>query len=324
MKLRSREAFYHQLGELLAAGLPWPKALARLAESRRADLARRARAWQAEDPLGGNVHGPARDVRPTALEAGLLEAGQRSGRLAEVCRLLAAHYSNLVAMRTTLRNGAVYPLVVVHLAIFLLAIPGAVLEGGVEDYFRSVLTNLAALYALLFGSWLLWVAAWRACAASVGAERVLCRIPLFGGVRRVWTGSLFATTLALQMRAGTGVLAALRPAGRASGSALLRDGAEAMRQRIQQGTSLRESLPPPGVLPPLLEDALATGEQTGRLPDELERAAALLREQLQARLETLGRWLPRVLYFLVVLYTGYRILSVAASYYQSLENVFQL
>jgi type II secretory pathway component PulF len=318
---RTSEAFFHQLAELLGAGLPWPKALAHLAESRLPGVARRARIWQTEDPLT-HPTGPLRHA--SALEVGLLEAGQRSGKLTEVCRLLSSHYATLASARQQIRSGSIYPLVVVHLAIFLLAIPGAVLGGGPEAYVRSVLGGLTVLYALLFGAWFLWQFAWKLCSRSAAAEAWLRLLPIFGGVRRAWTASLFATTLALQVRAGTGLLAALRPAGRASGSATLRSCSEAMRQRIQDGSSLRESLPRPGLLPALLEDALATGEQSGNLAQELERAAQSLRDSLQARIAALGVWLPRVLYFFVVLYTGWRILSLAAGYYQTLEDTFSL
>jgi hypothetical protein len=48
-----------------------------------------------------------------------------------------------------------------------------------------------------------------------------------------------------------------------------------------------------------------TGELTGSLDVTLERLAAMTGDQAEFTFTELARWLPRVIYFLVVIYMAY-------------------
>jgi type II secretory pathway component PulF len=67
-----------------------------------------------------------------------------------------------------------------------------------------------------------------------------------------------------------------------------------------------------GVFPPVVIQFWATGEQSGRLDEMLDRLARQAEERWQQSLDHLTDWLPRIAYALVSLYIIYQISQLLA------------
>src|SRR5262249_52168537 len=93
-----------------------------------------------------------------------------------------------------------------------------------------------------------------------------------------------AGTLAILLRGGVPLLAALGSASRVVTNLELRAAVERATERVREGTGLARALGETRAFPALLTHLVANGESSGRLDRMLERAAALETQALERRL----------------------------------------
>jgi len=324
-KLSQREKgqFYHQLSRQVASGIPLPRGIELLAESRRGRIGKLAgRLARLEGTISERF--AACDGQFSGLETGLLDAGERSGALETSLNLLEEYFEQMARTRRRILSASIYPLVVFHLAALLLALPPAVMAQDSTVFFQQAGLVLGVFYALLLALWIVLRTLGNWGARFYPVDSFLTAIPLIGSWRLDWISSEFSTVLSLQVQAGTGILAALRRAGRACQSPRISHATNQIIEKVKQGESFSRSLRAAGCFPQILEDAVSTGEESGRLDTELLRAAATLREKTHRILDQIASWSPKILYAAVVLYTAYRIILTAQSYYASLGEMFDL
>jgi type II secretory pathway component PulF len=70
-----------------------------------------------------------------------------------------------------------------------------------------------------------------------------------------------------------------------------------------------------------LTRAFETGEETGRLDDEMERLGNRYDEQLKDRLAALASWIPQIVYVGIALYIGWRIVTFAVGYFGQINSL---
>jgi general secretion pathway protein F len=113
---------------------------------------------------------------------------------------------------------------------------------------------------------------------------LLLRLPGAGPLASGIDVSRFASTLAILVRGGVPLLAALASASRVVTNAVLRAAVEQAIERVREGTSLARALEETRAFPPLLIHLVASGEASGKLAQMLERAAFLETQSLERRL----------------------------------------
>ena len=258
-----------------------------------------------------------------ALDIGMIEAGERSGDLTAALDLLSAHYKRIVALRRALLAKSMYPFLLFHLAVLLLSIAPAISARDPSLYFARVAVGLGSFY-LLLGILFSGVSLiFRACRSLPLADHLLFSIPLIGAARQNQAAARFASVLSMQVRAGIGILAALPRAGNASGSAFLREISAGIAQTVREGGELGVAFAASRAFPSTLEDAVRTGEASGRLDSELLRAAEILREKNARTIDRLAEWLPRIFYLCVAAFVGWRIIAAVQGYYQGIQNLME-
>ena len=123
----------------------------------------------------------------------------------------------------------------------------------------------------------------------------LLGVPLIGRVARGYNASRFAGTLAMLANAGVPILKALQAAAKTLGNRALRaDALEALVQ-VREGAPLAAALAAKKRFPGLLARFARLGEQTGQLPQMLDRAAKQLSGEVQRRVIALATLLAPIL-----------------------------
>jgi type IV pilus assembly protein PilC len=98
----------------------------------------------------------------------------------------------------------------------------------------------------------------------------------------------WAHTLSALLAAGVPLTEALPVAGKATGHPIYTRINEHLQRRVAQGGRLSEGMAHTGRFPDMLVQLCATGEDTGTLDTLLERAARLMTEALDARVQALS------------------------------------
>ncbi len=245
----------------------------------------------------------------SASDAAIVEAGEANGRLDQIYPELESYYAQLAESKALIIRKMIYPLVVLHLGAVLLSIAPALIGDGWPTFWRNVIPVLLVFYAILGLLLFLFSFIRNSFAKSPALARVFGLVPVIGGLFVSWTAWKFSLVLSLYVRSGGGLLRAFGIAGSSSDNALLSAAAGEAVNRVQNGEGLAEALRGVRRLPTLLERAIETGELSGRLDEEIHRAAELYRAQFTQRLLAIAEWVPRILYIVILLLMGYRIIQ---------------
>ena len=140
-------------------------------------------------------------------------------------------------------------------------------------------------------------------------DAAFLNLPLIGRVSRGYNAARFAGTLAMLANAGVPILKALQAAAETLANRALRADALAALVQVREGAPLASALAAKKRFPGLLAMFARLGEQTGQLPQMLDRAAKQLNGEVQRRAMALATILEPLL---IVLMGGVVMLIVLA------------
>ncbi len=293
-----------QLAGLVAAGLPLERALTALAdeaeEPRQAELLAHLRA----EVNAGSTFARALATAPREFDdiyRAVVSAGEQTGQLGLVLEKLADDLEERQALKAKLIGAALYPAIVSLVAIVIVVFLVTYVVPQVAQVFVGGKRALPWLTSAMLGisaflrgwGWLLLLAG----AGAVGLLGVMRRnvatrerldagfltLPLLGKLARGYNAARFAGTLAMLAGAGVPILKALQAAAETlSNEAMRADALDALAQ-VREGAPLASALAAKKRFPGLLAMFARLGEQTGELPQMLQRAATQLGNEVQRR-----------------------------------------
>lgn len=296
------------LAQLLRSGLPLVQALRFAADelegpAAAAALRLREAAERGERPssaLGEFAGAPAR------LLAGVLLAGETSGRLAPALQMAAETFARSAELRTRVATSMIYPAFVIlatlaTLGVFVFFVTPTLAGAfqGSETQLPASTRRLLAVTTWLRGHTLGLLAGTGACGLLLwrapGVRGRLARMfeatlasPAGLGIAPRLEFAAFARLTALSLDAGVPAAAALETAAasvRGDGlRARLAQAMAAMRVGERPSEALARLARPPRTLVRLMQ----VGEETGDLGAALGQAAALLASEAEQRLQRLG------------------------------------
>jgi len=311
------------MGQLLAAGIPLPKALATLQRAPPSRSFRQPLTRVIDYVSEGFVFSEALQKIGhwlPAFDIALLHAGEKSGRLCECFKLLAEYYRERAVLMRQVISDLGYPLFLFHFAIFIGPLPGLFQSESILSYLTQTLGILAPIYAVVI---LFLYAAqgrhgenWRAL-----IERILRPIPLCGAARRCLALARLASALEALVMAGVTIIEAWELAAAASGSPALRRAVLAWRPEVLAGQTPAEAVSQSREFPELFANMYHTGEISGQLDETLLRLHQLYQEEGTRKLRAIAAWTPKLIYFGIMLMIAWRVVSFYAGYYRQLNDL---
>jgi type II secretory pathway component PulF len=226
------------------------------------------------------------------VHVGMVRAGEASGRLDQALRAVIKLVDWNQGLRARVRQAAVYPLILLSLlAIILLVVctfslPPILnlLEELNIDLPLVTRVFLAVGHGLIRYGWLLVLLplglgfglrqALRHPGLRLRWDTAVLALPVAGSLVNRVALSRFAHFFAAQYRAGIPIVQALRNSEEVTGNARTGRSIQAIRQGVEEGGGLAACAARAGHFPQLVLRMLAIGEETGKLEETLERAAA--------------------------------------------------
>src|SRR5690606_35668108 len=126
-------------------------------------------------------------------------------------------------------------------------------------------------------------------------DAAVLRLPVLGRLSRGFNATRFAGTLAMLAGSGVPILRALQTAAETLNNRALREDALDALVSVREGAPLASALASRKRFPPLLSMFARLGEQTGQLPQMLQRAAEQLGAEVQRRAMSLATVLEPLL-----------------------------
>jgi type II secretory pathway component PulF len=311
LSLKKRAAFCRALADQLAAGVD-PLTAANTAAAvvpsrRKPDTERLVAALARGEPFSRALGEAALLPGP---DLALIAVGERSGALAEVLRELADLAEETLALRRHILAGLALPAFNLLSACFILPLPALVLGGSLARYLASVLTPPILFTVLGFG--LVRLARGTSGAAL---DRWLRPLP---GAGRIWHELecwRFFRTLALLTRTNLGMVDSVAFAAGVCRGSKMRDGlAAAAAEAGARGAPVGPLVARTHLLPADVVAEWRTAEQTGRLEETFRRISANYGESCKERLRSVAGWVPRIVYFVVLIFMALQVLRLAGAY----------
>ena len=227
----------------------------------------------------------------TGLYCALVEAGERSGRLAQVLERLADHLEQVQRQQHKARTALIYPSVLMGVSLAVVVGLMTFVVPKLTEQFAHSGQSLPMLTSLLIGlsqglvtagPWLLGIGVLLALCASwllrkpqwcLRRDQWLLRLPRIGVLLQVLESARLARSLAILVGSGVALIEALQVATATVNNRRVRLALEQVVRQVQGGTSLHRALDASGQFPPLLVNMVGSGEASGTLADMLERVA---------------------------------------------------
>jgi len=294
-----------QMGILLASGMTVEQSLTALIEETADPVTQTALSGVKAEIAGGLSLAGALAVYersfPEFYQA-LVRGGEESGALPTVLEHLADYLEARQALKHKTSLALLYPVLVTIVAILVVGGLLVYVVPQVVQVFQQSRQSLPLLTRALIGLsgflQVAWpylaaaaVAAWAAARMALRNDvakqwwhAVLLRTPWVGLVIRGINTSRFAGTLAILLKGGVPLLAALDSGARVVTNRVMQDAVARTIERVREGETLARALARTRAFPPLFTHLVASGEVSGKLQQMLDRAARLESQALERRL----------------------------------------
>ena len=331
MSQRDVLIFTTELSDLLASGMTLGNALITLANRKTDTVNDRIIAELRDAILRGSSLSEAFAQHPATfppLYVNMIRAGEASGALAEVLRRLVLHFERVQDTKEKVVMALVYPIIVLVLGFATMVFSLIFVIPKFETIFKDMGQALPLPTRILIGTsnWLANYGLFAAVAIGIGlvlANRavktprgklwwhgVLLQTPFIRGVIACSIYANFAHTLATLLGNGVHVLKALGIVEETVGNAVIARELHNARDRVTDGATISSPLAAGNVLPRMMTDMLAIGEQTGDLGGALKHIARRYENQLDRNIKIFTTALEPILIVFVAFMVGFVAISI--------------
>jgi type IV pilus assembly protein PilC len=334
--------FAQELAALLKAGLPLFQSLDVMLDRQRDPVLRQSLTTVRQKVKSGVALSDAfrqeGALYPPIFSASLV-AGERSGNLDQVLRRFSSHLRLNQTLRKKAVSAAVYPIVLLTMMTALVAILlvwvipqfqsfyeglGAELPFAtrallaVATALRSNLPWIVLALVILVMSVVSWL---RKEGSGVALDRILLRLPYFGGLMRMYATSQLMRTLSTLLAGGLPLMNALEVASASIGNRAMAQAIGTATGRIREGASLTTALETTGMLEALPLEMVKVGEQTGALGDMLNAISEFYDEELDTQMATVLSLVEPVLLVLMAVIVAAMLLAFYLPMFQAISAV---
>ncbi|RUL88214.1 type II secretion system F family protein [Tautonia sociabilis] len=321
--VRSRDlsAFCRQLAQYLGSGVDLLKALGGLESQFRGTALGPVVGRVRERIRRGASFSEALDGDPRAFDRlmrSMMRVAEARGGMPEVLRQLAQHYEHRMQLVSRARSAMIYPTAVVLIAsavgylltVFVLPPLVELLQDmagknavdlpaptrlliAISDFMRGVGWWLVPLLAA--GGVIGVFRAYRTGWGKPMLDQAALRLPVLGALMRKIETTRFARTLSTLLEAGVDYDEAMRLTAEVLNASPIRRAVDRARGEVLAGRELSEALDESHWFGVDVIQVIATGEETGKLPEALEHLADDYQEQVDRMVDNLGQLLQPIL-----------------------------
>ena len=305
-----------QMAGLVGSGLPLERALTALVDESENPRQRELVAHLRSEVNAGSPFARALASAPREFDdvyRAVVAAGEQSGALGVVLEKLADDLEERQSLKAKLIGATLYPAIVSLIAVVIVIFLVTYVVPQVASVFAGSkralpLLTVGMLAVSAFARQWGWLVILVLVASGMGFAYALrndavrerfdafwLTVPLVGRLARGYNAARFAGTLAMLAAAGVPILKALQAAAETLGNRAMRADAMAALVQVREGAPLANALAAKKRFPGLLPMFARLGEQTGTLPQMLQRAATQLSVEVQRRAMALATVLEPLL-----------------------------
>lgn len=330
-QLSRRAELYHQLGSMIAAGIPLIQAL-EMCSKNSALRTSRKNILAILDHLKNGLSFSDSMVKEHGwmpeFDVALLSAGEHSGRLDSTFKLLGEYYSSRAMIIRDTISSLLLPAANLH--VFLLVFPLGLLIAFARgiffgDYSLCVpfIVEKIIVFSLIYGVILFFIFAtqgnrgerWRSVLESVWRFFPRLRTAL-----KYLVLSRLAAALGALTSSGVSIIKSWPLAATASGSPYLKRQVSTWDSHLEQGATPAELVSSTPYFPEMFNNLYHTGEISGKLDESLDRLHAYYREEGHRALHMFSKISSGIIYGTIAAMIAYNVIKFYMALYGGISS----
>lgn len=303
IKRKDLTVLTRQLAILLSAGLPLIRSLRTLERQSKNAAARQILGKTAETVEGGSTFAEALAQHPKSFDKlylNMVRAGEASGAMEIILDRLACFMEKASRIAGKVKSAMIYPSVVLCISIaaivglMIFIVPNftkifkELLEGkplpGITVFIINVSNTMVHQWwwylCGIIGLVVLYKVIVKIPAGKFGVDWIKYNIPLFGPIISKTAISRFGRTLGTLMASGVPVLSALSIVKETSGNEVVAKGIQKVHDAVKEGEGIAAPLSATKIFPEMVISMVEVGEETGKLPEMLDKIANTYDEEV--------------------------------------------
>jgi len=272
----------------------------------------------------------------------MIRVAEARGGVPETLRMMGNHYEARQRLIRQARSAMIYPAIVLIMAggvialitIFLLPMFASMLQ----DISRKAQLPWASRALLGFSSFIGYIGWWLIPALMIGFPFLMIRLyktpagkavmdrfilftPVFGSLFRKLDTSRFARTLSTLLDAGVDIGSSIDLTAGVVTMTPIRKAIENSRDKVMEGKELSAALASSRQFSPDVLAVLASGEETGKIPESLNHLADDYEEQVTHMVKNMSHLIQPLLVLILGGIVLFIILAVFLPYIQMLTSL---
>jgi len=316
-----------QLATLLEAGLPLIRSLRTLERQSKDKMAQKVLKGVADSVETGATFSEALSQYPGTFDKlflNMVRAGEAAGAMETILGRLAGFMEKTAKIAGKVKSAMIYPSVIISIALLvttglmIFIVPNftkiftELLEG---DPLPAVTQALIDISEWMKNRWYVVVAipfiliigikiARKTKYGKYGLDWVIYYAPVMGPIVSKTAISRFSRTLGTLMAAGVPVLQALIIVRDTSGNDLVARAVMKVHDAVKEGEGIAKPLNEAKVFPQMVISMIEVGEETGRMPDMLDKIANTYDEEVDNAVGALTSLLEPIMIVVLALIVG--------------------
>ena len=247
----------------------------------------------------------------------MIKAGEESGEMEKTLGRIKDLLTKQDNVKAKVIGTLMYPMFVIILAILIILVMLVFVFPAFKDMFAQqekalpVITSMMInagdflkefwytipLFILTFVLFVVFVFKWQPARRIL--DKLVLRIPLLSNLILYSNYSNFLSVISVSYEAGIPIVDCLHLANITLTNSLMKDRMSEALVRVQQGLQVSQAMKQTKIMPKMLLFMIATGEQSGRLGDMLEKAVNFLDKTLDGIIDTMTKMIEPIMLLVI-------------------------
>ena len=262
----------------------------------------------------------------------LVKAGESSGLLDKVFLRLASNLEKQRRLRNTVKGALIYPvIVIIILMVFVVPQLNELYESlniklpFVTRVVVGISSTVAKIWPLIVGLGGVFLYAFLRWKRTLKGKEIydnnILKLPLFGKIITLTILTEFSRTFGLLVGTGTLIVDALNQGSEVTGNYVYESAIKDVSKRVEKGVPVGEAMTYHPLFPPLLVQLVKSGEETGKMDENLLKASEYFEEEVNQSVKTLTTAMEPFIMIVLGIGVGFLVFSVITPIYSLLSAV---
>lgn len=248
------------------------------------------------------------------LYCNLIGAGEQAGILDSLLDRLATYKEKTLAIKSKIKSALFYPVSIIAVAFIITAVIMIFVIPAFKTLFSSFGADLPAPTLIIMHISDFFVAYWYLIFSIVGGglygffyvwkrnkkvqdamDRIMLKLPIFGGLLRIASIARWARTLSTMFAAGVPLVEAFDSVAGAAGNVVYYDATKQIQREVSTGSSLVASMTNTNVFPNMVLQMVSIGEESGSLDGMLAKVADFYEAEVDDAVDALSSLMEPVI-----------------------------